>query len=140
MKYLYDPLTYRSPNRVWNPEKLEFEDLWIYEHVFILTLPDGRSITINPPFVYDKGSVPDWVQGIMPRDDRRGIIAFLIHDWLYNKQKIEGIKIERSVADNILYGLMRQAGMGYFKAKAAYFSVRAAGWLPWNKNAKTLKQ
>ena len=133
--YQYEPSLYRSPQRVWDAISGEYLDRWIYEHEFSVKLPDGRVITVEPGFEYDKGSVPRWMQNWLPRDHHYAVIAFLIHDWLYEKQQIEGEWITRKEADRILYDLLRYAGMRWSKAKAAYSGVRLGGWASFNSHA-----
>jgi hypothetical protein len=134
----YNPLKYKSPQRVWDVINLEYLDLWRYEHEFDLTLDDGRQIKVVPVFEYDNGSIPALFSNWLRRDEGQGVIAFLIHDWLYEKQQIEGEWITRKEADKILYKLLRHAGMRYTKAKAVYLGVRMGGWTFYNKRAKAL--
>jgi len=137
-EYKYDPTSYRSPQRTWSEKQRRFLDEWTYLYYFLLTLPDGREITVEPPFTYDKGSVIRLLFGWLPRDDKEALIAFLIHDWLYEKQMIGGVWITRKEADSILYDLLRHSGMRYTKAKAAYLGVRAGGWAYFNDRAKSI--
>ena len=123
----YDPLTYRSPQRVYDEIKGEYLDEWVYGRDFTVTLSDGRAITVEAGFKYDKGSVPGFLQNYLPRDDSQSVIAFLIHDWLYTVGAIEGKPITKKEADTIFYDLLRHAGMRYTKAKAAYLAVRLGG-------------
>lgn len=136
MSYQYDPSQYRSPQRVYDAVNNEFLDLWRYEYEFNLTVPDGRVISIVPVFEYDKGSVPPFVQNWLPRDDKQANVAFLIHDWLYVEQQIQGEWIERSEADKIFYELLRHAGMRWTKARLAWLGVKAGGWTSFNKRGK----
>lgn len=134
-KYEYDRESYRSPQRLRDAEGF-FKDLWLYAFVFTLILPDKRKITVLPPFEYDKGSVPEWVQNWLQRDHRQAVIAFLIHDWLYHSQQIEGQWIARSEADKIFLDILRQEGMSLFKSWTAYMAVKSWGWRYWNPRAK----
>jgi len=136
--YIYDPSTYRSPQRVWDEVKRQYLDLWIYQHYFSVLTPQGELIKIMPPFEYDKGSIPPIAQNWTRRDDKQGVIPFLVHDWLYENQKIEGRWITRKEADEILYSLLRQEGMRWSKAKAIYFAVRIGGWTFYNERAKAM--
>lgn len=42
----------------------------------------------------------------------------------------------RKDADRLFLQTMKDAGMSTFKANLAYYSVRLAGWLAWNKHKK----
>jgi hypothetical protein len=126
--YIYDTDQYQSPNRLRDPITQEFVDEWETVADFDITLPDGRRICIPKGFVFDKASVPSAAWWYIPRDDADVVIAALVHDWLYSVKEIEGWPIARSEADKIFYGLTRQAGMRYTKAKLAYLAIRSLGW------------
>lgn len=134
--YQYDPRQYRSPQRVWDIEKQVYSNQWITIADFTVILPDGRTITVPKGFMYDKASVPRIVWWWLPRDDRHILIAALVHDYLYDTQKIEGEWIYRKEADQIFYDLLIQSGMRWSKAKAAYTAVRVGGWRWYNNRAK----
>lgn len=132
-KYSYDRKQYHSPHRLSDPLSGEFVDLWETHETFDMYTPEDEHIHIPSGFQYDKGSVPRWAWKLIPRDDRKGIIPFLVHDFLYEKQSIGGQPILRKYADQIFYDLLRQEGMGWFRAKMAYRAVRLGGWAYWNK-------
>lgn len=137
--YVYDPMQYRSPQRIWDPVKQEFIDQWMTTADFDIRLPDGRQIHIPVGFVYDKASVPRFVWWYIPRDDRHINIAALIHDYLYVTQQVESKWIVRKEADKHFHGIILQSGMRPVKAKAAYLGVRAGGWRFYNKQARMLR-
>ena len=124
----FNPEAYRSPQRVWDADKRQFIDEWITTGVTEVYLSDGRKITVPIGFQYDKGSVPRIAWPLMPRDDRSGVIAYQVHDWLYFTAETT-----RKEADQIMYELLRLGGMGWIRAQSAYRAVRAGGWLYWNK-------
>lgn len=134
---VFDVSQYRSPNRLVDPKTGEFVDLWQTVAPFRVRLCDGREILIPEGFVFDKASVPRMVWWYLPRDDRRVIIAALVHDYLYFTQKIAGQWITRQEADELFYQLIRHAKMRYTKSQAAYWAIRAGGWVHFNKRAKT---
>lgn len=136
--YKYDPLQYRSPQRMWDPVKQEFIDKWITTGDFDIELPDGRLIHIPIGFVYDKASVPPFVWWWLPRDDKHVLIAALVHDYLYEMQKIANKWIVRKEADGHFLGIILQSGMRATKAHAAYVGVRAGGWRYFNKTARAI--
>lgn len=119
----YNFQNYRSPQRMWDEEKGRFIDEWMTTSDFNIRLTDGRVIHIPIGFVYDKGSVPRAAWFLVPRDDRSGIVAFLVHDWLYTEQETT-----RKEADLIMYELLRIGGMSKFRAKVVYYAVRGAVW------------
>ena len=124
--------------RIRDVESGQYVDQWITLEEVSLTIPDGRIITVPVGFVYDKASVPRIAWWWLPRDDRYVIDAALFHDYLYVTQKIEGEWIQRIEADQIFYGLMRQAGMRWTKAQLAYRAVRFGGWTFFNSRAKRI--
>lgn len=134
--YDYDPRQYRSPQRVWDVEAQAYTDYWITTAPFDITLPDGRKIHVPKDFIYDKASVPRAAWWWLSRDDRHTLIAALVHDYLYDNQKIDGEWIYRKEADEIFYNLLRQSGMRWSKAKAVYTAVRVGGWRWFNHRAK----
>ena len=134
--YRYDVYAYKSPQRLVDPKTLQFVDLWQTTAPFSVAIPDGREIEVPAGFVYDKASIPQVVQNWCRRDAKEVIIAALIHDYLYQAQKIGDEWITRDLADEIFYGLIRAGGMRYTKAKAAFAGVRAGGWRYFNKRAK----
>lgn len=119
----YNAEDYTSPQRIWDDTKKRFIDEWMTINEFNVLLTDGREIHIPLGFVYDKGSVPRLAWWMVPRDDRSGIVAFLVHDWLYTSQETS-----RKEADQIMYELLRDGGMRLLRAKAVYYAVRAAIW------------
>lgn len=137
--YIYDPLQYKSPQRLWDPVKRDFIDKWMTIADFDIQLPDGRCIHIPAGFVYDKASVPRYVWWYIPRDDKHIIIAALVHDYLYETQQIENKWIRRREADEVFSGIIIQAGMRPTKGKAAHLGVRAGGWKYWNPRAKAIR-
>lgn len=137
--YVYDPMQYRSPQRLLDPETREFIDKWMTTAPFDIQLPDGRQIHIPAGFIYDKASVPRFVWWYIPRDDRHINIAAQVHDYLYEVQQIAGQWIVRKEADKHFHGIILQAGMRPTKAYAAYTGVRAGGWRFYNKRARRLR-
>lgn len=122
MGYEYNARDYRSPQRVWDAETQSYLDLWRTVDDFTITLPAGTQIYIPAGFDYDKGSVPRPLWWWFPRDDRRAVIAVLVHDFLYDT----GL-LSRKQADQIFYDLLRLEGMRWSKARAAWLGVRIGG-------------
>lgn len=61
----------------------------------VVTLSNGREITIPKGYVTDLSSKPKWVWSILPPFDKR-LIAAIIHDWLWTN-KIEEIENHESI-------------------------------------------
>ena len=124
--FAFDPEQYKSPQRVWDEAEKRYLDVWETQAPFEVYLVDGRKIVVPKGFVYDKGSVPRLAWGLIPRDDRSGVIAFLVHDYLYETKSTT-----RKEADQIMYELLRLGGMSWFRAQLAFQAVRAAVWKNW---------
>lgn len=122
----FDPKQYRSPQRVWDKALQQYTDEWETTAKFDVVLCDGDTITVPAGYRYNKGSVPRIAWPVIPRDDRAGVIAWQVHDYLY------GVKtIPRNIADRIMYELLIAGGMSRFRAQVAYRAVRAAFWKNW---------
>lgn len=130
MKVLLNPLHYRSPQRVWDAENRRYTDKWRTTAPFRFAIVDEDEAWFEIPsgFEYDKASVPRMVWWYLPRDGRQVIIAALVHDYLYSTKITP-----RDIADRVFYDLLRQSGMRWSKARAAYLAVRSFGWLPWGR-------
>ena len=64
-----------------------------------------------------------------------GIRAALVHDFLYHTQTRT-----RAESDGIFKEAMKVLGVNWFVRGTMFNSVRAFGFIPWNKRAKELKQ
>ncbi len=138
-RYVFDPLKYPSLKRVWDPVKEKYQDQWLTESGFYITLPDGRLVYVHPGFAFDKASVPRILHGYLNRDDSHVIVAALVHDYLYEYQQIENKWITRKEADQHFHGIIKQSGMRTTKAWLAYMAVRFGGWRFFNPRAKRLR-
>lgn len=137
--YDFDPLEYPALRRVWDVENKRPVDQWLTETGFHITLPDGRVVYVHPGFAFDKASVPRILHGYLNRDDSHVIVAALVHDYLYEYQKIENKWITRKEADQHFYGIIKQSGMRATKAWLAYMAVRMGGWRFFNPRAKRIR-
>lgn len=137
--YSFDPLEYPALKRAWDYRDQQFLNQWLTTTGFHITLPDERVIYVHPGFAFDKASVPRILHGYLNRDDSHVIVAALVHDYLYEKQKIENKWIDRAEADRHFYGIIKQSGMRATKAWLAYMAVRAGGWRFFNKTAKAIR-
>lgn len=92
----------------------------------VTVLIDGESITIPAGFEFDGASIPRMFWRVEQPIDGRYITAFCVHDYLYSTHQVS-----RKNADKILYSLLREAEMGWWKAKAIYRAVRIFGGSHW---------
>ncbi len=106
-------------------------DLWRVLSAFTVQLDDGRRVVVPHGFLTDKASTPLGI--IIKRDDKYIIEGALVHDYLYQTQKISGQPITRKEADGILVAICKHAGMGWIKRTMVYAGVRAGGWNTWGK-------
>jgi hypothetical protein len=96
---------------------------------------NGWKIQVPSGFVTDLASVPRFLWAIIPPFGNYTAAA-VIHDWLYERQSIEGVPIDRGVADLVfLYG-MRDLEVRKSRRLAMYWAVRVFGWIPWIKMGK----
>lgn len=88
--------------------------------------------TVPRGFVTDFASVPRFFWRLLPpvgagTHANYGLAAVL-HDWLYATGKLP-----RKECDGLFYEAMRSLGVSRWRALAMYWSVRAFGWVPYNR-------
>ena len=106
-------------------EKVENTDKWrLLEQV---VCPLDKSIIVPKGFLTDFASVPSAVQSLMSNTEDDILIASVVHDYLYEVLPKPLRYLKKIDADQMFYKLCRLAGMGYIRAKLAYFGVRAFG-------------
>ena len=99
------------------------------EEDFVVSTRYG-DITVPALFLYDGSSMPTFGQVLLnltPFEPRIRAAA-LVHDYLYQT----GI-FTRKQADQIYFDLMMYNGIDRFRSSLHYRSLRAAGWVQWNK-------
>ena len=85
-------------------------------------------------FVTDCGSIPRfWWRFIGAPTEPRTCGLYIKHDWKYQTGCVP-----RKQADDELYDDLREAGIGYLRAKAVYYGVRYFGASHYNQ--KTNKE
>jgi hypothetical protein len=94
-------------------------------------LSDKSIIEIPRRFMYDMATVPKWLWSfVRPFND--GLLAFLIHDYLYIHQEAHNLT-RKQCDQEMLFWLniinKRNSMDNYFR----YFIVRCLGWLWWKK-------
>lgn len=80
-------------------------------------------IELYPDFITDGGSVPKIFQGIIPAWSKSNILlnlAYCAHDFCYGSECMA-----RSLADDLLRSLLRDAGFSRFKAGIVCTAVNA---------------
>lgn len=86
-------------------------------------------------FVADGASVPRAAWPFMPPDGLHRAAA-LAHDYLYACQGITPhARYTRHECDVVFYNLMREAGIGSWRAGVAYRAVRMGGGGPWARSS-----
>ena len=106
--------------------------LYRIQRLFV-ALWNGVLIEIRPGFEFDGSSHPTvsymLIGGAMCG---RYTAATTVHDALYAVQLTT-----RKEADVCMYDIMRDYSVGWVKAQAMYWAVRAAGWKAWRSNQKS---
>ena len=94
-----------------------------------ITVPDG--------FTTDLASIPRIIRPLIPIHGKhtRGAV---LHDYLYEIQKINDEWITRKQADDIFYDAMLELGVNRFKARIMWSAVRSFGWIHFNKRSKKI--
>ncbi len=93
---------------------------------FEVTLSNGDIITIPAGFKTDLSSVPKVLWGLFPPFGR-GLMAYIIHDFLYEKQMYT-----RRFSDKEMVIWATALEQLKLDPKARYYTVRAFGWMVWN--------
>ena len=81
-------------------------------------------------FETDLGSIPQFLQGIFPKDGK-AMYAYILHDYLYAK----GL-FTRSESDAILEEAMKSLGVSWWRRKSVKAGLKMGGWVAWNKHRK----
>ena len=117
--------------------------LWITEQSldYVFYLPGGLGMKIVVPagFQTDLASVPRPLWPIFPPFGRYRAAA-VVHDYLYVEQAIDGMPINRSLADEVFVRGMMELNVGIATRRTMWAGVRAGGWWPWWRRARKLKR
>jgi hypothetical protein len=106
--YIYNLPDYFVPT--WH--EIETDFLW-YDGV--------KQLIVKQGYAWDGPSGPTW-------DTKNFLRGSLVHDSVYQLCR-EGFlekNIHRPIADRLLYDLVREDGMNWFRAKYVYYAVRVA--------------
>ena len=97
----------------------------------------GPVSTVQAGFEFDWASVPWWLWGICPPAGLQGQpygLAAMWHDWLYRHHAINGVAIERKVADDLFLEIMLYVGVSRWRARVMWMAVRGFGWAAWKND------
>lgn len=102
-------------------------------------------ITVPAGFETDLASTPRLFWAFLPPFGLYAKAA-VVHDYLYNKQPLvygQNItitqRISRKDADGLFRRIMRESGVGIIKRYLMYWSVRAFGFISFNRHRKQLE-
>ena len=119
---------------------------FLVEEPFTLIIDNIYSSSIIKGFRTDLASVPRIGRIFIAKTGKQNQPA-VVHDKLYKDQYLtkkvlgngnyEEVKhrITRARADKIFLDAMKIKGVSYVKRKSMYLTVRAGGWMYWNKCA-----
>lgn len=104
-------------------------DFWVVKRDIWICLSNRKTIVIPAGYRYDMASVPKWLWSIF-RPYNRGLLAFLIHDWLYVGRPTW---VDRSFADNEMKIWLDRLNKNPIDNWIRFQIVRLFGWSKWNK-------
>ena len=93
----------------------------------------GIRVEVPPGFVTDFASIPQPFWSVLPTWGRYGPAA-VVHDYLYWDQSCT-----REQADRIMALAMQELDVSSFRVQIIYRTLRLAGKLSWDNNAKAKK-
>ena len=93
--------------------------LWKDMYIDIETEDTLYSITIKAGFLTDFGSVPKWARSVVPYDDLRYIVGYLVHDGMF------GCNLGFKEANELLYAILDYYGVTWRKRQ---YVDKAVSW------------
>ena len=90
-----------------------------------------EGINVPKEFSWDGVSIPRAFHFVLPKWGTYSGAA-LIHDFLYSKQSVI-YDIDRKTADKLFLKYMKEDGVGFFRRRSMYYSVRVFGGIAWKK-------
>ena len=114
-------------------EKIEGKDWKVFKDIVvcIYTKKSGMiKLTIKKGFVFDLGSIPARLQGIVNPGtcSQEALVAYLVHDLLYGTHYLS-----RDKTDNFLFQMLKNELTDRWDRYLAYWSVKLFGGGPWKK-------
>ncbi len=90
----------------------------------------GIDIIVPIDFKTDLGSIPQFLQGIFPKDGK-AMFGYILHDYLYYSGKYC-----QQECDNILEIAMNELDVGWWTRKAVRNGLRIGGFIAYLKHRK----
>jgi hypothetical protein len=91
---------------------------------------EKQSFHIPRGFHTDLASIPKLAWPIMSPAHSSLIRPAIVHDWFYKKS----CEFNRKQTDLIFYHMLKNDGIGTFRASCMYYAVRAFGWKFYNED------
>ena len=116
-----------------DPVTLQFQDghRWIVRAPIDWDDPDHNwTVTVPAGFVTDLASVPRGLWPLMPPSGRYAPAA-IVHDYLYQHQRVGDVVISRGYADSVLRRASGDLGVPWRIRWPMYLGVRSFGWAIW---------
>lgn len=110
-------------------------ELWRLERPLVFLSDLIGLIQVPPLFVSDGASVPRlplmyWLFG------GRATRVSVVHDWLYEEQRVGGMEITRAQADAVWNEASDADGQPLRVSRSMWTGIRAGGWIHWGAHRK----
>ncbi len=108
------------PYNSFSDEFRDYLNVLTEDFTIKLTLDKGGVVymKLKKGFTYDYASVPEWLRGRFPSNDRKMIVPALVHDALFDCSVFSFKQ-----ANKFFYQLMRIYGNGWWRSKVYYWAV-----------------
>lgn len=117
--------------------------LWTVVHgpdPLVFVLEDGRKIEPPEGMTTDFASIPRFFWDFLPPcgDGSKAEYGYgaVIHDYLYQTGKIEGVPIERRYADAVFFACNMAVGVEPWKCRLMDWALALGGWRTWDNYRK----
>lgn len=104
--------------------------LWRLEHPLAFVSDTVGLIQVPPGFLTDLASVPRLPLMFLLFGSTATRPA-VVHDWLYDRQRVEGRAITRAQADDVFCEASDADGQPAWRSRVMWSGVRAGGWAHW---------
>ena len=91
------------------------------------------NVTVEKDFVSDLASVPP-LPLAYTLTKNASVTGAVVHDWLYREGTILGQRITRQQADNVMFDVMVDEGISWWRRRLIITGLKIGGWLAWNKH------
>lgn len=109
------------------------DDRWIVLEDLTYVHPEYGEITVPKRFQTDFASVPPFLPLAYTLTKNASREGAAIHDMLYREGKIGDRVLTREEADDIMYDVMVDEGVPWWKRRLIRFGLRIGGWRTWNR-------